>query len=1323
MTQTLTHLIGKKEYLEFFQDPDRFRAPSRDYNLALNYFTLAEEARKALIRILSKNLPQSPRFPLDLDVYSQFIITSHGEIEEIPSQPAKLLTGHSGPMMNCSGIELAKSQSTNASIVIAGDLPRAMEHALYKYAPETEERLRNISARVLTEIRTKRGIIHPETHLELVKLSLDHSIIPTPLVRAQFYGPMELLPEKGFDPAELDGTPLAEMLEPNQESLELVAKMSSQRSDTAFFATDENGRTLTESRPLFFHRACYFLNLFAPHGLFYAHISRRTINVVTSSGFVDVALAYHRHFVDPSRLVLEKAPKELTRGKEFFVPVDRDYMLLSDYKCVEPIKQETKKKAQGMLSRSLDDLVNQGEGIVDRALLERVKDGGRYKDQRVNARALCNVRSGAYLLLGQAGEGKSIFVADLARRIADGEIAPGTVPILVDLSQIKGVDFSKYIADLTPHQRRHERFVYILDGYDEMPGEFKGNCLEAVRNLSRDNVVFLSSRTTRFNQSENEGFRTLYLKKPETRRDYEKFLSDRDLEDRNGFITFINQYDDSVTGNYLLLSFLARLFSSGQVSADSRLTTADIYRRVVDHILGGHQYKKHKKPDHEEVEQRVALACEGLGRIAYEMVVDEREFSRDDLRPLGYQFSMDSELDMVNLLFRNEGGTYTFTHRTFMEYFCAREINRRLEAGEITIDEVWELASYGNFTRKIVIEGRNVNLEWEKILLFLNGELTTQYEIELQTHMMRGYTSNRDLSFERKIDFFSEEIEVAYRLAREKETFSPALSAQLRELDELESRTGLVSPVSGKMGYLSQICGNLLEQGDPNEVSCAIEILGELGKNNPQVIEQYGPKMIELFEGGRYGSTGAHASRVVAELSSRDTATLLEYTSRITPLLDQEDWGIVECAILALSTMAQYDPRIFDRYLPKLTEMLKDDYLLTRYDAVELVGPRNIPDLRIMNKCGSEIVALTEHRSEEVRQQVVVLLGDLGEENPSIVHEYGGSVVERLKDNCPAVRRVAARSLQRMGKHDASVVDLYCPRILDLLDDEDPEIVQSGLDALVELDEVHPEVGKRYINKIAESLMHPELSVRIAAAYAVTGVSKCDVTIAYRYLPNIVKLAKEPHQCPKILVSHDCPKIATAFVLGEMGKANPQIFDEYESTLRSLLLDEDPVVRMDTVRALGKIGQSPHRRSEVCTIIADCLTDESHYVVKSAAEALRGISNKDRTVAYKYAQRISELLEYPNEDIKCTAASTLAEFSKSDERLVDLYGARFFKLLITESEDGHYFLCSSVSLALRDMGYFDARLLDYTKRGNMHTRNILKSIKENLAPQGYRPAA
>lgn len=656
----------KEAYLDYFRDEDRFKIPFRDpgdYNVADHFFDNLLHARESLVYLLRGlgGFPE-PEISLREPVYAEFTVTGHAEVREIPGQEpgVKILVGQSpAPLREGKkGTGKAAAQHKYAdpgSLVITSHLTRAIQHAVLKYDPSSGPELATLADSIEGEMRQNKGAINRNTLVSVVELALDNGIIPTMLLGSHYYGMRDLHPEKPdqFDIDAFSHTPLCKSIYEGVDEDGIMRRLGHLKSlaehgrDPFQMVEDESGRTLTENMLLYAHRVAYLLRLFSPNGEFYEAIKGKKINLVGHSSNIDVILAYFRHFGD-LRLVIAKAPKSQTRYKETTIKVGQSaddrgnlrFDYLNDPASLDATIQATEEAIGKFRQTSADPTIRSGEGIMPTGFYGLRKDKNQQNDERFKV-GLDNILRDdqPYLVLANPGLGKTMFSLDLAIRLMPsfkgqepGELNPDNeyIPILARLRELTSK--AKDLRELSDHEAYKQiltggiaalsedqiaaykqdgkRFVFILDGYDELNPIAKDQVTwqDLLKDISQIGKVIMTSRKEGFSEYEDGnsslGYgKTTHIDSEAIIEHLPEYLRLRAGEDAPKLEEFIKRQAPDIRKSWLMVYFITTIYDRDRDKIDlqGQIDEAEVRKEGLEWYIFDHAATKDDEKIYEPV--------------------------------------------------------------------------------------------------------------------------------------------------------------------------------------------------------------------------------------------------------------------------------------------------------------------------------------------------------------------------------------------------------------------------------------------------------------------------------------------------------------------------------------------------------------------------------------------------------------------------------------------------------------------------------------------------------------------------------------------------
>jgi len=577
-------------------------APHISRNTDVRDTTWVDDATRGLDVVLahySHAFPQSGVDFSDQGFHALFTVIGHAETE---SNVRGNLTGWFSAPLSADGREMAVGQEGDPNaLVVATDLPRGLEHGLRKYYSDESSVMRELDhliARIGMEVKTQGGAVSPKLYWDLAKLAVENGIIPTPLLRAQYFGPLELFiakfPKEGDDERERLNATIVRYAKQGlraqgksedgveQEVADLLRKAKSRRQ-VASTLRDKYGITEAENYVMFFNRSAD--NLF---GLLDKH-QFRNVEVIGHSGFFDIAAAYQRFKRTPGELHITRSPTPARRGQALVMKLDRDYRWLNDHGLLDGIKEKAAEAVRHYRGLSLDTALGVGgEGIVETPLLGfRRASGDRFESYSESLEdGLAS--PDPLILFGHGGQGKTILsTVIISKYLESGEYVPFTInceevniraerPIKHD-----GKSMYDYLLETSgvaalPEVLRDEiKFCFLIDDYQKLNTDYTERMSDAVHQLKAEGhqVVMLSRlERTDAQPPHTPGYKIMQIDTEQVAQDTDAFIQGRVTAERaEAFKEYVGQYDSSVLGYYLTKSFLTMIFPGNNGNTDSVL--------------------------------------------------------------------------------------------------------------------------------------------------------------------------------------------------------------------------------------------------------------------------------------------------------------------------------------------------------------------------------------------------------------------------------------------------------------------------------------------------------------------------------------------------------------------------------------------------------------------------------------------------------------------------------------------------------------------------------------------------------------------------------
>ena len=559
-----------------------------------------EPARAELEELLS-------RIPKQSGDGAKFTITGHAETD---SNVKGRLTGWLAEPLSDDGRLEADSQKNTSPVVICSDLPRTIEHALRKYFSTDTVTIAELDkqlGRVRVDLETKE--VSLPTYTGLVTLALEKGIIPTPLLRAQYFGPLELYIEKRAQDDKKDPTKRAELNKKIEDELRqklgpgadaAIAELGEKvvlRQDIAAVLTG------AENYVSFFNRSAR--NVFET----LEKLGFKNVDIVGHSGFFDIAAAYYRHKENPRELHIVRLPTPKERGQKLVLTLDEDYLWLNDPQAILDIRNATKEQINDFAERSHDDQVKQGQGIIAPEFYALNEVAGNEKKTEVTLDQIL-ASDKPVLVLGNCGLGKTTFAMYLAtqlkgdyvpillrlRTAADNivQVMPGKRAVELQKQLLQGL-YGMSEQNQKAYLSEGKKFVLIWDGLDEFNPSFTPQLEQILKDMSaQGHKVIMTSRPGGFQRNEtlNAGYRTVNIDEQAIVRNVEQYLQSRiaNPEQLKKFQAFLSKQKSELTQNWLMMSILTQLYTREPYELDltSEMTPQKVIKKGIEMFVWQH---------------------------------------------------------------------------------------------------------------------------------------------------------------------------------------------------------------------------------------------------------------------------------------------------------------------------------------------------------------------------------------------------------------------------------------------------------------------------------------------------------------------------------------------------------------------------------------------------------------------------------------------------------------------------------------------------------------------------------------------------------------
>jgi len=676
-----------------------YRIPSReDFGYMKHHDEFMNAARASVHEALAVQLSVVPATISEDSI--ELLVDGHGDTT---TNEFSLLTGHSGGALSDKGIsrtqQLRKQHASfTPAVHVSSDSPRTIMHDVVKYYPESvnDPVLQELVANTPASLEQNFGLITPEMQLRWIDYAMEHRVIPTPLLRAQFYGLMELFPSKEDEPtlAKKEIELLRQSLRPEdikpvfdklkaklatsrQKCYELQAERFrrlgydqnlvdyfmkavgtslEQRSSKTFFMVGQDGKPLTENRANLLTRVHYFLQGFFPDGGLYEAAKGKQIQIVTHSGTNDVLISDLQAINFPGGTNITKRSKPIQRGESWLVKLgpskeqSSDLVYINDPTNYQSIVRSTYEKISELRNDSPDQAIRDGNGIMPTRLYALRRKQEQKEDEKVNVGISDIVNSpGATLILANAGLGKTMFTTDLATMLLPSlyEIPAGElnkegmyVPNLVRLREVEGKlnesgkigSKEEYatlksiltggVSDLNEStlddfHKQGKRFVFVLDGYDELATRLKDETMwgSLIQDISELGKVIMTSRYERFSNYENGNpsfANTLNVDPEGILNNLDQYLQNRLLnsEEATRLGEYIRKQSEDIQKNWLMVYFITDLYRRDPERLDltTEVNTSDVMKAGIEWYVWDHSRRRNsdlfKEPERDTTQDR-----------------------------------------------------------------------------------------------------------------------------------------------------------------------------------------------------------------------------------------------------------------------------------------------------------------------------------------------------------------------------------------------------------------------------------------------------------------------------------------------------------------------------------------------------------------------------------------------------------------------------------------------------------------------------------------------------------------------------------------------
>ncbi|KAF6822496.1 hypothetical protein CPLU01_11994 [Colletotrichum plurivorum] len=818
--------------------------------------------------------------------------------------------------------------------------------------------------------------------------------------------------------------------------------------------------------------------------------------------------------------------------------------------------------------------------------------------------------------------------------------------------RLQGDESGKVFAKETRKDLKHDRTLFILDGWDEVNQIATASsdmsrflCDELLRQPNiiitsrpyasiptRDQPIDLELETIGFNPTQVDE----YIEKTHDKTDAKKVDEIKTFLQRHELVrslvrvpiqldAFCYCWDDNNYGNNKVETMTA-LYQAIQTS----LWRKDIPRLGEERKALNVQTNELKHSDQVLIERDVREEIGFLEHLAFDGLVADRlefewadinrtwanEITHDRIRWPGNTLPCLSFLRTSDPSAKSTNQTYHFIHLTFQEYFAARyfarhwNTHRSFESNQQNKEQI----TPQRFLRKHKYNAR-YNIMWRFVVGLLDEkEKAGSFfeEIEREPVDVLGPAHQRLV-----MHCLNEALKLPKRLRRQRE--EKLLQWVLFERDFTKESTFIRD---------SEIPEGVL--------NCALRASGDktvfldaLSRSQGHLSDATMAALIELFkdENSYVRSSAADALGKQSTLSDATVAALVE-------LFKDEDRNVRRSAADTLGKQST----LSDATITALVELFKDEDSDIRRSATNTLGKQSI----LSDTTIAALVELLKDEDRFVQRSATDALG-----NQSTLSDTTIAVlVELLKDEDRFVQSSAADALG----NQSTLSDTTIAALVELFKDEDSDIRRSATNNLGK----QSILSDTTIAALVELLKDEDRFVRRSAADALGNQSTLsDTTIAA-----LVELLKDEDRyvqwsAANALGNQSTLSDATMAALVELFKdknsnvrrsaantmgSQSTLSDATIAALVELFKDENSYVRRSAADALG--NQSTLSDATIAALI-ELFKDEDRYVQWSAANALGNQSTlSDATVA-----ALVELFKDKNSNVRRSAANTLGSQS------------------------------------------------------------------------------